>query len=34
MKSKWWWALGGLVLGAVIAPKLHALVPKLPSYGG
>lgn len=34
MRSKWLWLAGGVLLGAVIAPKLRSLplLNKLPSY--
>ena len=34
MKSKWLWALGGVLVGAIVAPKLRSLplLNKLPSY--
>lgn len=30
----WPWVLVALVAGAVVAPKLRSLFPRLPSYGG
>ncbi len=33
MKNKWVWLVGGVVLGAVVAPKLRTWFPALPSYG-
>ncbi len=33
MRSKWLWALGGLVVGAIVAPKIRSLIPRLPSVG-
>lgn len=33
MRSKWIWLAGGVVLGAIVAPKLRAWVPSLPSVG-
>ena len=33
MSNKWLWLAGGVVLGAIVAPKLRAWFPSLPSYG-
>lgn len=32
--NKWLWLVGGVILGAIVAPKLRSFVPRLPSYGG
>lgn len=31
MSNKWLWALGGLAVGVLLAPKIRALVPSLPT---
>lgn len=32
--NKWWWFAGGLVVGAIVAPKIRALTGgRLPSIG-
>jgi hypothetical protein len=32
--SKFWWGtLAGVVLGAIVAPKIRSVFPSLPSYG-
>jgi hypothetical protein len=34
MNNKWLWLVAGVVLGAIVAPKIRTFVPSLPSYGG
>lgn len=32
--NKWWWFAGGVLVGAIVAPKLRAIIPvRLPSVG-
>ena len=33
MKSKWLWLGIGVLVGAVVAPKIHSLIPPLPTIG-